>query len=63
MNLPTKLTVLRLILSVIVIMILCIPFYYFGFQFPKYDINGVTVSLQYIIAGVIFFISIFFSFK
>ena len=62
MNLPTKLTVLRLILSVIVIMILCIPFYYFGYQFPKYDINGVTVSVQYIIAGVIFIVASFTDF-
>ena len=57
MNLPTKLTVLRLILSIVVIMLLCIPFYYFGFQFPKYDINGVTVSLQYVVAGIIFIIA------
>lgn len=57
MNLPTKLTVLRLILSLVVIMILCIPFYYFGFKFPMYDVNGVTISLQYIIAGVIFVIA------
>lgn len=57
MNLPTKLTVLRLILTIFVILILCIPFYYFGFQFPEYDVNGVVVSLKYVIAGVIFIIA------
>lgn len=57
MNLPTKLTVLRLILSVVIIGLLCIPFYYFGIQFPQYDVNGVTVSLQYVIAGIIFIIA------
>jgi len=46
MNLPTKLTVLRLILSVVVIAILCIPFHLFGFKFPEYDVNGVILSLQ-----------------
>lgn len=57
MNLPTKLTVLRLILSVFVIALLCIPFYSLGLQFPQYDVSGVTVSLQYVIAGIIFIIA------
>ena len=57
MNLPTKLTVLRLILSVFVIALLCIPFYSLGLQFPQYDVSGVTVSLQCVIAGIIFIIA------
>ena len=57
MNLPTKLTVLRLILSVVVIAILCIPFELFGFNFPEYDVNGVIISLQYILAGIFFVIA------
>lgn len=57
MNLPTKLTVLRLILSVVVIAILCIPFHLFGFKFPEYDVNGVIISLQYILAGIFFVIA------
>jgi CDP-diacylglycerol--glycerol-3-phosphate 3-phosphatidyltransferase len=54
MNLPNKITVLRLILTVIIILLLCIPFTFFGFNFPKYDINGIVVELNVIIAGVIF---------
>ncbi len=57
MNLPTKLTVLRLILSGVVILLLCIPFYSLGYQFPQFDVGGVNVSLQYVIAGVIFVIA------
>ncbi len=57
MNLPTKLTVLRLILSVFIIFILCFPFYSVGVQFPKIDLNGVVIEVQYIIAGVIFIIA------
>lgn len=57
MNLPTKITVLRLILTVIIILLLCIPFSFFGFNFPKYDVNGVAVELNYIIAGAIFIIA------
>lgn len=57
MNLPTKITVLRLFLTVVIVALLCIPFSYFGFNFPRYDVNGVAVELNYIIAGVIFIIA------
>ncbi len=57
MNIPNRLTVLRLILSVIVIVLLCFPFYMVGIQFPKILISGVTVSLQYIISGAIFIVA------
>lgn len=59
MNLPNKLTVLRLILSVVVIILLVFPFYTIGIQFPQYNISGISspVELQYLIAGVIFIIA------
>ena len=59
MNLPTKLTVVRLILSVLIIILLVFPFYAVGIQFPTYTISGLsnTIELQYIIAGVIFIIA------
>ena len=57
MNLPTKLTVLRLILSVVIIGLLCFPFYAFGLRFPVFDFNGVQIELQYIISGVIFIVA------
>ena len=57
MNLPTKITVLRLILTMFILILICIPFSYFGFNFPKYDFYGVSVQLNYIIAGVLFIIA------
>ena len=57
MNLPTKITVARLFLTLIIILLLCVPFSSFGFHFPKYDINGVIVEINYIIAGIIFIIA------
>jgi len=45
MNLPNKITVARLILTVFIILLLCIPVSLFGFNYPKYDINGVVVQL------------------
>lgn len=62
MNLPTKLTVLRLILTVFVIIILCFPFYSVGIDFLNFTVNGVLVELQYIIAGVIFIVASFTDF-
>lgn len=57
MNLPTKLTVLRIALTLLVIFILTFPFYTIGVEWPKFLVMGVTVKLQYIIAGVIFIIA------
>ena len=54
MNLPTKLTVLRLILAVIIIVLLCFPFYSVGLQFPTYTIGAIAFESQYVIAGIIF---------
>jgi CDP-diacylglycerol--glycerol-3-phosphate 3-phosphatidyltransferase len=57
MNLPTKLTVLRLILSLVIIVLLCFPFHALGLRFPVFDVYGVQVELQYIISGVIFIVA------
>ena len=57
MNLPNKITVARLFLTVVIIALLCIPFSYFGITFPKFDIQGITVELQYLIAGFFFIIA------
>ena len=57
MNLPTKITVTRLLLTVVIIILLCFPFSLIGFHFPKFDVGGVEVQLQYIISGVIFIIA------
>ena len=57
MNLPTKITVARLVLTVFIILLLCIPYSFFGFNFPVFDVNGVAVELHYVIAGVLFIIA------
>ena len=57
MNLPTKITVSRLVLTIIIVLLLMIPFSFLGINFPVYDVNGVLVELNYVIAGVIFIIA------
>ncbi len=57
MNLPNRITIVRLFLTLVIILLLCVPFSSFGIQFPKYDVNGVVVEFNYIIAGFIFIIA------
>ncbi len=57
MNTPTKLTFLRIILTIIMIIILIFPFYLVGFSFPQYEVGGIYIRLEYIIAGVVFIIA------
>lgn len=57
LNLPNKITVARIILSLILLIMLLVPWHDFGIHFPEYIINGESLSLKYIIAGVIFLIA------
>lgn len=57
MNFPTKLTVTRIILSIVLIILLCFPFYEIGLEFPVITIKNVSLSIKYIIAGIIFLIA------
>ncbi len=62
MNLPTKLTVLRLMFSAILIFILCFPFYAIGVMVPKIIVGGITMDIRYLIGGVIFIVASFTDF-
>ena len=58
MNLPNKLTVLRLVLSLVIIVLLCVPLHSLGLE--SHDgpvVYGVALEWKYIIAGVIFMIA------
>ena len=50
MNLPNKITLGRIFLSILIIIIMMFPFYEMGIDDTKYLIMGkVTISLKYII--------------
>lgn len=57
MNLPTKLTVVRILLTFVVIFILVFPFYTIGIEWPRFLVSGVPIKLQYLVAGFIFIIA------
>lgn len=56
MNLPTKLTVSRIILSVVIMILLMFPFDAIGISFPVIR-AGVDFDVKYIVAGIIFIIA------
>ena len=57
MNLPNKLTITRIVLSIIIIIILCFPFYEIGIDFPDVLIADIDLNLKYIISGILFIIA------
>lgn len=59
MNLPNKITIARIVLSVLLLVMLIFPFYRIGYEFPTYVIaNGkVILNLKYIVGGILFLIA------
>ena len=58
MNKANKITISRIILSLIIITILLFPFDEVGLEFPTYILNGnITINLKYIIVGFLFIIA------
>lgn len=57
MNTPTKLTVSRIVLTIVMIFILLFPFYDIGVEFSRLLIGGIYVKSEYLVAGVIFLIA------
>ena len=58
MNLPNKITVARIVLSILLLVFLMIPWDQMGISFPTFNIAGkIIVDIKYIIAGVVFLIA------
>lgn len=58
MNLPNKLTMLRMFLAIVVIIVLLLPFDTLGISLPKIFVNeSIVIDIKYIIAGVLFIIA------
>ena len=58
MNTANKITLSRIVLSVIIIFLLLFPWHQVGVDMPTYLVHGtMTIDLKYIIAGVLFMIA------
>ncbi len=62
MNLPNKITIARIITSIIVILILLIPWYALGIEWPNYLVGNIKIDLKYIVAGILFVLASFSDF-
>ena len=58
MNLPNKLTMVRIFLSVLIIAILVFPFESMGISMYKFYVNeSIVIDIKYIISGILFIIA------
>ena len=57
MNLPNRITLSRIFMTVAIIIICLFPFYDIGIEFPQYNISGIIIDLKYILAGILFIIA------
>lgn len=57
MNLANKITLSRVVLSIVIMILLLFPFNQVGLDLPTYKISTGVIELKYIIAGVLFIIA------
>lgn len=58
MNLPNKITVSRIVLSILVLVIMVFPFYQVGIEWPTFLVLGrIEVDLKYILCAILFIIA------
>ncbi len=63
MNLPNKITISRIVLSIIILVFLVMPWSEVGIKFKEILLVGkIVVNIKYIIAGVLFIIAAFTDF-
>lgn len=57
MNLPNKITLSRIIMTILIIIICLFPFYSVGINVPTYNFKGIIMDLRYLVSGVLFIIA------
>ena len=58
MNLANKITISRIVLSIVIMILLLFPFEGLGIDLPTYLVNGnIYIELKYVVAGVLFIIA------
>lgn len=57
MNLPNKLTITRIAISLMIIVLLLFPFHSIGIDFPEFYVSSISVDSRYIISGVLFILA------
>ena len=55
-NLPTKLSISRIIITIIIIVLAFCPLELIGINIPKYLVKNITIDMKFIIIGVLYII-------
>lgn len=54
MSKASKVTSIRIVLSILIVLLLIFPFYQMGIDVPTYLYNNIVIDIRYIISGIIF---------
>lgn len=57
MNLPNRITLSRIFMTIVIVFLLLFPFYLINFKFPLYNVGGIVVDTKYFICGILFVIA------
>ena len=57
MNLPNKISLSRIFMTIVIIFLCLFPFYSININIPQYYVGGVLVDLRYILSGILFIIA------
>ena len=57
MNLPNRISLARIFMTMFIIFICLFPFYAININIPQYNIAGIVVDFRYIVSGIIFIIA------
>lgn len=58
MNVPNKITICRIVLSILLIVLMIFPMNRIGLDFPEFQINGkIIMDSKYVICGIIFVVA------
>ena len=57
MNVPNRITLCRIILSILLLVLIIFPMEKIGIDFPEFKIANVIINIKYLICGVIFIIA------
>lgn len=58
MNTATKITISRIVLSIIIIILLLFPFNLVGVSLPTYLYKGILIELKYVISAILYLIAV-----
>lgn len=57
MNLPNRITVTRIVLTIFIIFFCLFPFYIININLPVFTVKGIIIEFKYVVSGILFIIA------